>query len=318
MGGAFTAVSDDANAVFYNPAGLDKVERWDIGIVNPLVEVNKNAIDFYKDYRDTDVNDTVAVIRLLQDHGGDYVHARAALYPNFTMRHFAAGVLGQATVNAQPNNAVPELDVGVFGSVSGHAGVGYGFFDGMLKVGGAAKFVRAERLEQIYTAADIAANGLEDRVRDDLKEGSGFGVDVGAMVEFPSMLKPTLALAVQNIGDVSLGEAGDIPQQVNVGASLSYSPSSWLTLVGAADWVDVTKNVGNDSDTYKRLHVGAEARVRQLLAVRAGLYQGYASFGVGLDLWALKLDYATYAEELGTGAGVRADRRHALQVSFGW
>lgn len=318
MGGAFTAVADDANAIFYNPAGLDKIRQAGVGLVNPLVEVNKNGVDFYRDAKDADLNDTAEVTRLLQDHMGDYLHARAALYPNFAMRRFAVGVLGQATANAQPNNsAYPEVDVEALASVSGHAGLGFGFFEGVLKVGGAAKYVRAERLQQIYTAAEIAAEGFEDRVQDDLKQGSGWGLDAGAMVEFPVALKPTLAVTVQNLGDVELGDAGTLPQQINVGVSISHS-FSWITLIGAADWVDVTTDVGSDDDPYKRLHLGVEAQLWQRLAVRCGLSQGYGAFGVGLDLWMLKFDYATYAEELGSAAGNRADRRHSLQVTLGW
>lgn len=319
MGGAFTAVADDENALFYNPAGLDKVKGWGLGVLNPLVEVNKEGVDFYKDARDTDLNDTVEVTRLLQDHIGDYLHARAALFPNYYTRYFAMGALGQVTVNAQPNNeAFPELDVSAFASGSGHVAAGYGFFDGVLRIGAGAKYVYGKRLEEVYTAADIAAEGFEDRVRDeDLQTGSGIGFDAGAMLEFPVVLKPTLAVMVQNIGDVDLGDAGELPQQVNVGASLSHA-FSWLTVTGAADYVDVTKDVGLDDDVYKRLHFGLEAKLPKVLALRCGLYQGYASFGGTLDLGILQVDYATYAEELGSSAGDRADRRHSLQVSLGW
>ncbi|MBI5016757.1 MAG: hypothetical protein HZB55_14890 [Deltaproteobacteria bacterium] len=319
MGGAFTAVADDGNAVFYNPAGLDKVQKLGAGVINPLVEANKNGIQFYKDARDTDFNDTAEVIQLLEDHMGERLHARVALYPSFWMRHFGVGVLGQASVNAQPGNpAYPEIEVSGVGGVSGHAGLGFGFLDGILKLGAAAKYVRAQRLEQIYTAADIASNGFEDRVRDDLKKGTGFGFDAGAMVEFPVALKPTVAVVVQNIGDVDLEDAGVLPQQVNLGASVMQSFSSWLTLIGAADWVDVTSNVGADDDVYKRLHFGAEVRLWQLLALRAGLYQGYGTLGASLDLWSVKLDYATYAAELGSAAGDRADRRQVVQLTLGW
>ena len=318
MGGAFTAVADDENAVFYNPAGLDRVRSWGFAVVNPLFEAGEKGVELYNDVRDTDFNDTTEVTELLRDYIGEYLHYRAAVFPHFVMRRFALGVLGQVNVNVQPHNvAFPEADVDALATVGAHLGLGWGFFDGKLRIGGAVKYVKAYRLQEIYTAADIAASDFEDRLSDDLKDGAGFGFDLGAMVTFPVLLKPTMAVVVQNVSDTDLGDAGEIPQQVNLGLSVEHS-FAWLTLVGAADWVDVTNNVGEDDDTYKRLHFGLEARLPKVLAVRAGLYQGYSSFGATLDLWILKVDYATYAEEIGSAAGERADRRHVIQVSLGW
>ncbi|GAB6063557.1 hypothetical protein JCM30394_22870 [Deferrisoma palaeochoriense] len=110
---------------------------------------------------------------------------------------------------------------------------------------------------------------------------------------------------------------GELPQQINLGVSVEHA-FSWLTLVGAADWVDVTTELGTDDDVYKRLHFGLEARLPKALSFRAGLYQGYGSFGATLDLWVLRIDYATYAEEIGPAAGERADRRHVVQATLGW
>ncbi len=318
MGGAFTAVADDENALFYNPAGLDRVQGWGFGLINPLFEAGEKGVDLYNDIRDTDFNDTTEVTELLRDYIGEYLHYRAALFPHFVMHRFAIGVLGQVNVNVEPHNvAFPEADVDASVTVGAHVGLGWGFFDGKLRLGGAVKYVKAYRLQEIYTAADIAASDFEDRIDDDLKDGAGVGFDVGGMVTLPVVLHPTVAVVVQNVADTDLGDAGELPQQINLGFSLRHS-FSWLTLTGAADWVDVTNNVGEDDDTYKRLHFGLEARLPKVLSVRAGLYQGYSSFGASLDLWILRLDYATYAEEIGSAAGVRADRRHVLQVTLGW
>ena len=108
-------------------------------------------------------------------------------------------------------------------------------------------------------------------------------------------------------------------QAISLGLSVSHE-FSWLTLVGAADYLDVTKNLGDgdDDDMYKRLHFGVEGRLAKILSLRAGLYQGYTSFGATVDFKLLKIDYATYAEEIGAAAGDSEDRRHAVQVSLGW
>jgi hypothetical protein len=319
MGGAFTAVADDENAVFYNPAGLDRVARWGMGVVNPLVEVGENGYDFARDALDTDYNDTSEVTKLIRDYAGESEHARLALFPHFVMRHLGVGVLGQINATLQPNNVIgyPELAVDALETLSGHVGVGFGFLEGALRVGATAKYVKAYRLRERYTALQISGADFEDRVRDDLAEGGGVGLDVGAMVTAPVLLKPTLAVVVQNLADTDLGDAGELPQQINVGVSVTQK-ISWLTLTGAADWVDIATDLGNDEDTYKRLHFGLEGKLGRFLALRAGLYQGYGSLGASVDLRALRLDYATYAAELGRTAGDRADRRHVIQLTVGW
>ncbi len=318
MGGAFTAVADDHNALFYNPAGLDKVERWGFALLNPLVEAGENGLGFYEDVRDTDLDSTTEVVQLLREYMGEYLHYRGAIFPHFVRHRFAVGLLGQVNVNVEPHNiAFPEADVDAVSTVGVHMGLGWGFLDGKLRLGGAVKYVKAYRLQQVYTAADIASDDFGDQVEDDLKDGAGVGFDAGAMFTFPVFLRPTVAMVVQNIGDTDLGEAGEVPQQINLGFSATHS-FSWVSLTGAADWSDVTTELGQDDDLYKRLHFGLEARLRKILSVRAGLYQGYPSLGATVDFRILRVDYATYAEEIGSSAGDRDDRRHVVQVSLGW
>ncbi|MHB8763566.1 MAG: hypothetical protein ACYDA8_04380 [Deferrisomatales bacterium] len=319
MGGAFTAVADDENALFYNPAGLDRVKQWGFALVNPLVEVGEQGYKFQKDAQDADLDTTSEVVALLREYEGEYAHYRVALFPHFVVPRFAMGVLAQVNVNATPQAlaAFPEVDVDALGTGSGHVGLGWGFLDGKLRLGASAKYVKAYRLQQVYTAADIASDAFEDQLEDDVKDGAGVGFDLGAMATLPVWLSPTLAVVVQNVGDLDLGDAGEIPQQINLGASLAHT-LPWATLTAAADWVDLTTDVGTDDDLYKRVHLGVEARLPKVLSLRAGLNQGYATFGATLDLWLLKLDYANYAEEIGSGAGVRSDRRHVVQASLGW
>jgi hypothetical protein len=54
MGGAFVAVSNDANALFYNPAGLADIEKTRASIFGIEIESSKNALSFTKDALDTD------------------------------------------------------------------------------------------------------------------------------------------------------------------------------------------------------------------------------------------------------------------------
>ena len=56
------------------------------------------------------------------------------------------------------------------------------------------------------------------------------------------------------------------------------------------------------------MHLGTEASIG-FLDLRAGIDQGYVTYGAGVDLWLIKADAAYYAAELGNAAGqIRNDR----------
>ncbi|MEW6380485.1 MAG: hypothetical protein AB1611_12885 [bacterium] len=320
MGGAFTAIADDHNALFCNPAGLDKVPHWSFAVLNPMIEIGENGQELYEDIQDTDFDKTEEVTALLRKHMGEHQHVRTSLFPHFVKRHFGFGVLGQGAIDAEINNPqYPEVDAGALVDVAGVGGAGFGFLqDHALRVGITAKYIQRQRLQETYTPAQIASDDFDQRIEDDTLDGSGIGFDLGTLYTFPVFLKPSVALVIQNLGGTSLGDAGQIPQQINLGTGLNYEKGI-ISVNAGLDLMDITKNVNDDEhDLFRRLHMGAESWIANRLALRLGLYQGYASIGIGLNLWVLKLDYANYAEEIGAYAGQRADRRHVVQLSLGW
>ncbi len=325
MGGAFTAVADDENALFYNPAGLAKVESWGMALANPLIESSESNLEFYEDYDDTDTDSTAEVLNLLRDYMGQNSHFRGAVFPHVVMKNFAIGILGQGKGNIKIDNpAYPELNVEAMVSVSGHMGYSFSLLEEKLLVGVGAKYMSVGFLNQSYTADDIASSTFDDDLEDDLLEGSGFGFDLGVMYKLPLPLKPTLGLTVLNVGEVDLaddagGAVGTLPQQINAGVSVAteFGEEGWIEVIGAADYMDITNELSEDDDMYKRLHFGVEAKI-PVIAVRAGIYQGYGSFGATVDFKLIKLDYANYASEVGSYAGSNADRRHVVQLSLGW
>lgn len=318
MGGAFTAVADDENALFYNPAGLNRLENWGMGILNPLVDSSEGNFDFYDDVQDTDLDVTSEVTDLIRDHLGETVHIRAALFPHYVQKNFAIGGLAQLKSNIEFRNAAfPETSIDALGTASGHVGMAHGLQDEKLRFGVGVKYVSAHRVQEVYDAGEIADPDFEDQVDDDLLDGNGLGFDLGAMYSLPGQYNPIVGLTVLNVADTDLGDAGELPQQVNLGFSVNHQ-FDWFHLTGAADWVDVFDDLEQDGDLYKRLHFGVEAKLPKFASLRAGISQGYGSFGVGLDFKTLKVEYANYAEEMSSFAGGKTDRRHVMQIAFGW
>lgn len=324
MGDAFTAVADDENALFYNPAGLSRMSAFQIGIVNPLIEVSEKSIDLVQDAQDANLDDTGEVADLLEKYVGEHQHARVSLFPHVGFNVAGAGVmiggLGQARVDADIRNPVwPEAHVDMIMDYGAIGGFGLELPLTGLHAGVALKFLQRESLSEIYTAVDIAATDFEDRLDDDMQSGSGFSADLGVIYElgFVPVFDTNVALVVQNVPEMDMGDAKDIDTQANLGLSIEKSFSAF-GFVGALDYKDLTGAIEEDDDIAKRIHIGAELRFLKVFAVRAGLNQGYVSAGATLDLWVLRFDFATYSEEIGAYAGQREDRRYVGQITIGW
>jgi hypothetical protein len=318
MGSAFITLSDDENALFSNPAGLNDVEGFGgVGILNPLAEVSESSIGLYDDIKDVDGRNIVEVTNLLNQHVGEHQHARIALLPHVYFHNFAFGILAQGTLDLEVRNpAFPQAVTDAKSDLGGAVGLAYGFWDQMFQVGVSAKIIQRQGIKKTFTALDIAAGNFDPL--EDLDKASDLAFDIGTKLNLPLSMKPTAAVVVQNITDLDFGTLGTIPQQVNAGVAINPSIVGLVSTTLAIEVDDLTKQVGGEEDFYKRVHMGAELRFPKILALRGGVNQGYFTAGLTLDFWILKLDGAVYTEEIGTFAGQRDDLRYALQATLGF
>jgi len=325
MGGAFTAVADDQNALYFNPAGLSYIPgiRW--GILNPQVEVSENSLDLYKDFSDVDTDDSQAVADVMRKYIGENNHIKVAtdVYVGFKAGNVGVMVspIGQATMNMRIRNLVnPEAQVDLiadYGMMVG-AGMDMPFLKG-LKVGLTLKGIARKSLNEFYTADVIADDNFDDIVDADMMDGTGVSADLGLLYTTDALkvTRLNMALVAQNIPEMDFGDAMDSKTQYNMGLAMTQKVLG-ITFTEALDLYDLTDNAGNDESYEKKLHMGVEMAFPKILSVRAGLNQGYYTAGATLDFKLIKLDLATYGEELGVVGGQKEDRRFVGQVSMGW
>jgi len=329
MGDAFTSIANDENAAFYNPAGLASVSEGRIELINPLIEVGTNTMDFYSDATGLNTGDTTSAVNLMKKNIGKHQHARFSIFPNYTRHNFEIGIIGQGTVDGEihtPAYPVMTLDVKVdAGALAAIAGT---FMEDRLQLGGTLKYVQRTRFYKDFTAAMVANSNQSYSFDQDKKTSSTIGLDVGAIYKFKNdTWKPQVGLAILNVGDMNFGDMtvttlskpleNKLNQSVNLGASASYQ-LAWASILGAVDIKDIASNTSTDADKGKKLHVGFEAKLPKILSVRAGWNQGYLGYGLGVDFWLIKLSYAFYKEEVGAYAGQREDERHVVQLVIGW
>ena len=230
------------------------------------------------------------------------------------------GALGSASFDTEIRNpAWPQADVDYIQDTALSGGVGFKVPATDLRLGAAIKMVQRTSLTDTYTAADIADENFEDRVEEDQETGTGVSLDVGAIYTLPfwKVVDTDLALVVQNLPEMDMGDAKDINTQANFGLAVSKSFAKFK-LVGTLDYRDIFMNLEEDADIGKRLHIGLELKTPVFFAIRTGFNQGYWSAGASLDFRIVRLDFATYAEEVGAYAGQRKDQRYIGQITIGW
>jgi hypothetical protein len=319
MGGAFVALSNDANALFYNPAGLADIKESQLSLAVIEIESDNGGYRFTDDALKVDFDNSKEVAQFLRGHIGDYGHVGASFFPNYSSPDFAFGLISAADSNLQVRDRqYPKLDADAIADEGVCTGFAHSFLDNNLLVGANLKYIFRQSLEHEYTISDMTTSGFKDRVRDDINHGSGLLLDLGMIYKIQGAQEGTdrgplqLGISMNNLIGNKLGKAEDIDPHVDLGISKRIGK---ITL--AADYVDIFHQEGEDQDVGKRIHLGLEYAATKILNLRTGIYQGYLTFGIGLNTKYLKIDMLTYSEEVGTYSGQQRDRRYMLSFGLG-
>lgn len=320
MGNSYYSLSDDQYGLFYNPAGLARIDSWQVELLNPQLEWGTNASNFFNDSQDVNWDQESEIAQLLRDHMGKTQHFGLSAFPAFFKKNMAVGLFFNVRGNAVAGNpAYPTFDTEVYVDRGITGGYAMSFLeDDALEVGASIKLLSRSSLKEEYTVADLTED-LNDLVEDDLQDGTGVLVDVGLIYNFrKSDSNPRIGFAINNVGTTNMGDAEDLQTTINLSAAISPK----LGPVGTHfvfEIHDMTQSIDEDDDWGKRIHAGAELNFfKDILAVRAGVHQGYVSVGAGLDFNFFRIDYAYYTEEVGAYAGQKDDERHTIQASIGF
>jgi len=220
-----------------------------------------------------------------------------------------------------------------------------GTLNGAVTIGVSAKYIKQKSYEagldtgEVTQHKDDIVQYLQDTYEVD---NSGFGVDVGALYEFSNKTwNPALGLSVMNIGNMTFDAYGSQPLSVNIGASISPEISWSNSLKFDVDYVDIFNsqqarvrnynpyrsqdqydNADIGYDVMNHLRAGASLGLLDnswfMATLNAGLYKGAYTAGFDMQLAILKLQFATYQEQLGSELGQLEDRRYVVGLGIGW
>ena len=184
-------------------------------------------------------------------------------------------------------------------------------------------------------ATDIASGADPmDTIRElYVSGGYGFAFDAGATVGIGPL---SIGAMVRDYGlEFGMGQAqvgtlidsvtvpmdGTTPYfmspTVSAGAALQFNFANVVAPSIYAEIDDVVGVIDGGVETaWNSLHAGAELKLLNFIALRAGLNKGWVSLGAGLDLFIFEVDAALFTEELGALPGDNGRTGIAIQAAF--
>ncbi len=348
MGGAFVALADDYSAIFYNPAGLT---RLDEGNMNMFISAgaDKDILKFTGDLKTAASNtngpnntvDVTPIANLINQNYG---------------KHFSSRIPSAGLLYARPNWGIAIIPVDLSLELEVHQAAGpsatvvatqdstvaFGYAHELIKgldrfsVGLTAKGIYRAYYNKSFLALDLAQNS-NLLTATDAQEGLAIDGDVGAIYSFHESshgvfhyIKPSVALTVQNVAGGNFTAANyhlishapnaappHDQRRLNVG-TLFELPSWW---VFKSRFLFDETDIGHDNWTFKKgSHLGAEFRWKVKTwfqgAWRAGFNQGYWTAGFTGLFAVFQLDVLSYGEEVGPSSNPYQSRRYMVRTSL--
>jgi F plasmid transfer operon, TraF, protein len=328
MGGAGVAITTDALATYWNPAGLAMTQTVDIRIVGGGQAIDRLGIaDAISDLEDFDTTDTSqANIAKAQDianrinrpGANTSLNGAAGLY---LKGHFGEHAFGfnisdvptgggfvsnpvGVSCSPNPNCSGAVNSVSVTGAMAVRAmearqvafSYAYAFADKMFSIGVTAKIIQGAA----YQGTQNLQGGQEIKLSDSLGKATistSYGIDVGAIYRPSSWLRFGVVAKDLNQPEFDAPDGTKIKLGPQVRGGMALNPYSSLTL--SAD-VDVTSNKTLVPGVKSQvLSLGAEQTIlTEFLSFRVGAFKNMQdagtpftpTAGLGLRIFAFRLD----------------------------
>lgn len=316
MGDAFTTLTDDSSALFYNPAGLAKVAGINWKVFG--LRVGASGYEAISDIQNLQSDNSGDFSSAINNLYGKSVWAGAGGSTAIYLPMFAFSIYNHMDALIRIDNPVyPELYTSVINDYGYALGVGVpvGPF---LQTGLALKYIKRTGARVPFGAsfvADLDPSTIMDNVTG---WGVGYAADAGINVVIPApFVSATFSAVWKNMGETrfrSDNEDQEIPSEPNditLGGGLVFD----FPLVSVAPAVDIRYLNNTDVQLMRKFNFGIEIGL-PLLDIRGGFREGYYTAGVGVNLGLFQVDVATYGVELGDYPGQIEDRRYALEFTM--
>jgi hypothetical protein len=311
MGGVYTFTDDDPAVIFYNPAGLSNIKGINWRIFDLNLGINGLQIA-----NDLSAIGTINGLSSLNSLYGKNIWVGTDGYSSIVMPYFGFAVLDNGFASLRLDNPIfPNLGIDFYNN--------YGFeVGGSVPLGFGSLGLAVKRLVRKGGHQDIGPSLLTSISNSTLQsqfanEGIGYGMDAGLLIAPPAPLNPVVSISWLDVGSTAFVKSAgtDAPERIKDNVVLNTSISSSLPGLGFATGLEYRHITDQGEPLGKKLHLGVELTLLNL-DVRAGFYQGYTTYGVGVDLLLFQLDAAMYTVEKGAYPGQTPDQRIEVSLSM--
>lgn len=341
MGDAFIASADDYGTLFYNPAGLARIEEGELNMSLGAAGDSKIPA-FYGEVKDASGTTNVTdITNLLSRNYGNFYSTRLSLLQAVWVR--PGWGLAVMPIDLSMDLSIRNLSGG--GSLNVVAfqdtTIAYGrgwdvkwFKEHRMSLGVTAKGIYRGYYNRALLASELAFNS-DILKKEDAKEGFTLDADFG-MLWSPKIsedswwhfTKPSVGFVARNVADYGFttnahlidknsGEPPKLGRRFDAGAKFDLPDWSIFKTrfsieerdMGATNWT-----------ATKGFHAGAEFlwKIRSWWqgGWRVGVNQGYFTAGFTGTFALFQLDLATWADELGTSDENKAVRMYGMKASL--
>ncbi len=318
MGGAYVGLADDQQTLFYNPAGLAGVKRSTLQYVDTMFEASTDSYAVYKNSFSSLSGFSISTLNALQGYN---TYLRAQTVPMFLMQNFGFGfVFDQQFAYFSKNLSLPNITMGYQTTMGIQAGFGLNLSSRrirpgrpLLRLGASFKALwRRGGYIEIPQSTLLGLSGTTGLITTLFGNfGFGLGMDIGAHYIMPMSRRVTFSFgtAFTDIGDTSFSSQASA-QKGNLSAGFALKYKSGVT--GFTFAYDM-RNILESTDWRKKNHIGMELGL-SFLDIYLGVNQAYLTYGVGVDVWIMKIKAISYAEELGASLFQDSNRRYMLKI----
>lgn len=326
MGNAFTAIADDYDAIFYNPAGLALNRQISFHLLNPKFDASKDDIKSVATIREAAQGlDSSTLSKMF----GRNLYASGTIFPSVQIPGFAIGYYYGAQFHMVSRNlAMPRVELRYLLDKGLVTGYGHDFRGisrrHSFRAGVGLKWLSREGYDgtiPFSRLASIDASYLKSLVKG---PETGWGVDVGFQYELPLSGATDLivAMAWHDIGDTKFGNAlaqnspPSIKNNMALGGAIVQRLGRFAGQSADVKFTGEARHVLQENvDPRLKTHLGAELRVSDI-SVQAGLNQSSLGGGVALDLGFFKVSAVTYGVDDMSYAFMERERRYMVQFDF--
>lgn len=324
MGGAYTAIVDDGDSLFYNPAGVAAIDHMSVHYVSVAPTISDWVVTGWSTLSDLSDPSGADINRLM----GQNIYAQSTVTTSVLTPGFAiAGIYDVQGALYAKNQALPKIEYGYQKTAGVQAAFAFSTTDGRRRgkgkrnseylnewrfgIGG--KFLSRTGGYRLLSAAELFA--LDSTSASDLVggQGTGYGVDLG--VQRFQRVNPNVTLhwgaAFLNLGDVTFGN-GATPLKGDLTSGVAVTLKHGLAGITFA--YDIAQ-LNRDDDFSKKQNVGARVRL-PLLDIYGGFHQGFLTYGAAFDVWITRISAAVYKEELGGYQKQNPESRMTLRADF--